>query len=220
MTRIKTLIAFACAAAVLTACGSKQAKEEPAPAAAPAAAEAAPTPMVEATAASLNIRAKASPSGAVLGSLKRGERATVLAPEAGGWTYVESESGVKGYVSSQYTREVAGSAAPAATATAAAPAAAGKPAAAAKTAGNAPPGSKLARVTVGMNEAQVIEILGQPTSQQSYFSGKVFIPWGRESGKMDYRYKGVGIVTFSHHRYSGANSVVRTIYDPNEDGFK
>jgi uncharacterized protein YgiM (DUF1202 family) len=202
MTRIQSVIAFACVAAVLTACGSKQAKEEPAPAAAPAAAEVAPTPMVEATAASLNVRAKASPSGAVLGSIKRGERATVLEPAAGGWTYVETSSGVKGYVASQYTREVAGAAA------------------AAKPAGNAPPGSRLARVTVGMNEAQVIEILGQPTSQQSYFSGKVFIPWGRESGKMDYRYKGVGTVVFSHHRYSGANSVVRVISDPSEDGFK
>ena len=76
MIRIRNIIAFACIAAVLSACGSKQAKEEPAPAAAaPAAAEAAPTPMVEATAASLNVRAKASPSGAVLGSIKRGERA-------------------------------------------------------------------------------------------------------------------------------------------------
>jgi hypothetical protein len=221
MTRSKVAIALVGmgSALALAGCASKQAAE-PAPAAAPAAVQESAPPMVEITAASLNIRATPSTSGAVLGSLKRGDR--VSAPQAaeGGWQYVESASGVRGYVASQYTRAVAGTAttASAAPASAAAPAAA--PAAAKAPAGNAPAGSKLARVTVGMTESQVQEILGAPTTQQSYFSGKVFIPWGKESARMDYRYKGVGIVVFSQNRYSGNKTVIRTIYDPNEDGVK
>ena len=224
MTRSKVVFALVSIAGALALAGCASSKKDTAEPAAPApAAAAAPvavTPMVEITANSLNIRAKASPTGAVLGSVKRGDRVSAPQPAAGGWQYVETDAGVKGYVASQYTRPVAGEAAAAAAAPAAAPAAAGKPAAAKAPVGNAPPGSRLARVTAGMTEAQVMEILGPPTSQQSYFSPKVFIPWGREAGKMDYRYKGVGIVVFSHHRYSGANTVVRVISDPNEDGFK
>ena len=172
------------------------------------------------TANSLNIRKTATANGAVVGTLKRGDRVSALEAESGGWQYVESDSGAKGYVASKYLRPVSGEAAAASAAPAAAPAAASKPAPAKPAAGNAIPGTRLARVTVGMTEAQVIEILGAPTSQGSYFSPKVFIPWGKESGRMEYRYKGVGIVTFSHHRYSGANTVIKTTSNPNETGFK
>ncbi len=217
MTRFKVVIALVGtgSALALAGCASNKQAAEPAPA--PAAVQASVVTMVEITANSLNIRATASPTGAVVGTLKRGARVSAPQAESGGWQYVETDSGAKGYVASKFTRPVARETAAAA---AAAPAAASKPAKAAPPVGNAPPGSKLARVTAGMTEAQVIEILGAPTTQQSYFSAKVFIPWGRESGRMDYRYKGVGIVVFSHHRYSGANTVIRVISDPNEDGVK
>jgi len=215
MTRfnVVVVIALACIGSALAGCASHKAPEAPAPAQAQVS-----TPVVEVTVASLNIRKTPSSTGAVLGSLKRGDRASAPEAAAGGWILVESDAGLKGYVASKYVRvvEASATAAPAP----AAPAAASKPAPAKPAAGNAIPGSKLARVTVGMTEAQVMEILGPPTSQQSYFSGKIFIPWGRESGRMDYRYKGVGIVVFSRHRYSGAHTVIRVISDPNEDGFK
>ncbi len=221
MTRFKVVIALVGmgSALALAGCASNKTAEAPA-AAAPAAAAPQPTaaPRVEVTANSLNIRKTATANGAVVGTLKRGDRVSALEAESGGWQYVESDSGAKGYVASKYLRPVSGEAAAASTAPAAAPAAASKPAPAKPAAGNAIPGTRLARVTVGMTEAQVMEILGPPTSQKSYFSPKIFIPWGKESGRMEYRYKGVGIVTFSHHRYSGANTVIKTTSNPNEAG--
>ena len=179
--------------------------------------------MVEVTANSLNIRATPSPTGAVVGSLKRGERASAPQAAAGGWQYVESSAGAKGYVAAQYVQIVAASApaASAPAAPAAAPAATSTPAPTAEPPARPPiPGSKLARVSLGMTEAQVVEILGAPTSQQNYVTGKAFIPfyYGPDTSRLDYRYKGVGIVCFSRNRYSSGTEVVRVDYDPSEDG--
>jgi hypothetical protein len=123
-------------------------------------------------------------------------------------------------VSSQYVRAVAGAAtAPASPAATPAPAATPPPAQ--KEAARPPaPGTPLARVTMGMTEAQVIEILGAPTSQQNYVTGKAFIPmyYGTDTSRLDYRYKGVGIVVFSRNQYSGGTKVIRVDADPSEDG--
>jgi hypothetical protein len=172
--------------------------------------------MVEVTANSLNIRETASTTGAVVGTLKRGDRARAPEAEAGGWLYVEVPAGPTGYVASKYVRAVEESAA-----SAPAPAAASAPASGETSARPPPPGSKLARVTNGMSEAQVVEILGPPTSQQNYQTGKAWIPYyyGPDTGRLDYRYKGLGSVVFSRNRYSGGTKVVRVDSDPNEDGY-
>jgi uncharacterized protein YgiM (DUF1202 family) len=218
MTRIKVVLAFGCLGLALAGCGGKTAKETPPPAAAPAPQ--ASVPMVEVTANTLNIREKASATGAVVGTLKRGDR--VRAPEAasGGWQYVEVPSGPSGYVASKYVRAVEGSAATA-PAPAPAPTAESAPASGEASKSPPPPGSKLARVSNGMSEAQVVEILGPPTSQQNYTTGKAWIPYyyGPDTGRLDYRYKGLGIVVFSRNRYSGNTQVVRVDSDPNEDGY-
>jgi len=225
MTRFKVAIALACIGGLFGGCAGSKEPGEAAPAAAPAAAAATAAPMVEVTATSLNIRATANPKGAVVGTLKRGDRASAPQPAANGWQYVESSAGAKGYVASQYVKAIAGSAAPAATpaaapAAAAAPAETAAPAQGEPSARPAPAGSKLAKVTPGMTEAQVVEILGAPTTQQSYVTGKMFIPFyfGSDKSRTDYRYKGVGIVVFTRNSYSGATEVIRVDYDPNEDG--
>lgn len=220
MTRLRAVLVLGvCAGLALAGCAKKQPAD--ASAAAAAAPAAAAVPMVEITAKSLNLRATASPTGTVVGSLKQGEQVSAPQPASGGWQYVETPAGLKGYVSSQYVRPVA-SAAPAAAAPAAAPAPAATPEPAKKEASARPPapGTPLARVTMGMTEAQVIEILGAPTSQQSYVTGKAFIPmyYGTDTSRMDYRYKGVGIVVFSRNQYSGGTKVIRVDADPNEDG--
>ena len=159
MTRCKVVIALVCIGSALAGCAGHKAPEA---AQAPAPASAL---VVEVTATSLNIRATPSSTGAVVGSLKRGERASAREPEAGGWLYVESDKGPKGYVASQYVRvvEAGASTTPAPAASAAESA---KPPA--QTAARRPaPGSKLARITEGMTEAEVVAILGAPTSQQN-----------------------------------------------------
>jgi hypothetical protein len=220
MTRSKVVIAFACIGIALAGCSSKS-PEAAAPAPAPAA-PAASVPMVEVTANSLNIRETASTTGAVVGTLARGDRARAPEAEAGGWQYIEVPSGPSGYVASKYVRAVAESAAPASSsAPAPAPAAASASASGEVSKSPPPPGSRLARVTPGMTEAQVVEILGAPTSQQNYQTGKAWIPYyyGPDTGRLDYRYKGLGIVVFSRNRYSGGTKVIRVDSDPNEDGY-
>lgn len=223
MRRFTFAIALACLAIAFAGCAGKKEPQD----AAPTTASVAAPPMVEATATSLNIRATADAKGAVVGTLKKGELATAPQPAANGWQYVESSTGAKGYVAAQYVRSVAAdSTATPAAAPAAAPTTTAAPAEKAESAQGevstkpAPPGSKLAKVTKGMTEAQVIAILGAPTTQKSYVTGKMFIPFyfGSDKSRLEYHYKGVGIVVFTRNSYSGGTEVMRVDYDPNEDG--
>ena len=87
--------------------------------------------------------------------------------------------------------------------------------------GVAPPaGSKLAKVAVGMKPDQVKEIMGDPTSQTTYMTGKAWIPWYfGPTHQTDWKYKDLGRVVFVNNRWSGAiQSVTRIDYDPGEDG--
>lgn len=88
--------------------------------------------------------------------------------------------------------------------------------------GVAPPaGHRLAKVERGMAPAQVRKILGEPSNEQSYQTGKAWIPfyWGSDLARTDWKYKGNGRVVFSHNRWSGAMKVIRVDYDPEEDGY-
>lgn len=208
-----------CAGLALAGCAGKKQSADASGAAAPAAAAA--IPVVEVTAKSLNLRADASTTGAVVASLKQGEQLSAPQPASGGWLYVETSTGAKGYVASQYVRPVASAAQAPASPAAATQAPAATPTPAQKETARPPaPGTPLARVAMGMTEAQVIEILGAPTSQQSYVTGKAFIPmyYGTDTSRLDYRYKGVGIVVFSRNQYSGGTKVIRVDADPSEDG--
>jgi hypothetical protein len=87
--------------------------------------------------------------------------------------------------------------------------------------GVAPPASsKLAKVRVGMKPEQVKEIMGDPTSQTSYMTGKMWIPfYFGPTHQTDWKYKGQGRVVFVNNRWSGAvQSVTRIDYDPAENG--
>ena len=187
-------------------------------------------PQYEVTANSLNVRQEPSTAGAVVGSLKLGER--VSAPDAAqdGWLRVESASGVAGYASAKYLRALEAEApAPAVAQTEAqaepapAPAPAPKQEEAPKEAQGrpAPAGTALARVKLGMSEPEVAAIMGVPTSQSNYQTGKAWIPYyyGSDTSRLDYKYKGVGVVVFGRNRYSGQTKVIRIDYDPNEDGY-
>ena len=83
-----------------------------------------------------------------------------------------------------------------------------------------PASSKLAKVAVGMKPEQVKELLGDPTSQTTYMTGKMWIPWYfGPTHQTDWKYKGQGRVVFVNNRWSGqTQSVTRIDYDPAEDG--
>lgn len=88
--------------------------------------------------------------------------------------------------------------------------------------GVAPPADhRMAKVQMAMTSNQVLEIMGTPTRQHNYLSGKAFQPFnfGNDSGsRLEYQYKGEGRVIFAVPRWGGEMTVVRVDYDPNEDG--
>jgi len=81
-----------------------------------------------------------------------------------------------------------------------------------------PPGSKLAKVAIGMTDAEVRKAMGDPSSSKDYMSGKAWIPWATEGSRSEWIYKGQGRVVFGRNRYSGGLKVIRVLYDPSQPG--
>jgi hypothetical protein len=86
----------------------------------------------------------------------------------------------------------------------------------------APPAdSPLAKVQVGMSPREVESLIGPPSDENAYATGKAFIPWyfGRDRSRRAYFYKGLGRVVFAGSGGFGANyKVSRVEYDPKEPG--
>jgi len=86
----------------------------------------------------------------------------------------------------------------------------------------APAGSRLAQVQLGMNKKQVKDLLGTADDENSYATGKVFIPFyfGNDARRSSWFYKGLGRVVFADGNAfgGGAPEVVRVDYDPTESG--
>ena len=84
-----------------------------------------------------------------------------------------------------------------------------------------PAGSPLAKVKVGMSEQDVRAILGPPTQENEYVSGKAFIPfyYGPDRTRRAYFYKGMGRVVFAGGSgFNRTGKVSRIEYDPAESG--
>jgi hypothetical protein len=86
-----------------------------------------------------------------------------------------------------------------------------------------PSGSPLARIQTGMTYEDVTNILGPPTTQIVYPSGKAWIPYyyGNDIMRSAYFYKGLGRITFASGNQFGAGragAVEKVEYDPNETG--
>jgi hypothetical protein len=86
-----------------------------------------------------------------------------------------------------------------------------------------PAGHPLSKIKAGMPDAQVRDILGSPTSTNSYPTGKSWIPgygwWGTDGHRWEWFYKGKGRVVFNTRWFSSRLKVIRVIYDPSEDGY-
>jgi len=85
----------------------------------------------------------------------------------------------------------------------------------------APPAeSKLSEVRAGMTQVEVIDVVGRPTDERWYPSGKAWVPWyfGPDRERTAYYYESEGRVTFSGR---GAGMTVHHVeYDPSEDGLR
>lgn len=88
--------------------------------------------------------------------------------------------------------------------------------------GNPPASSPFSKVKVGMSLKQVTDLVGEPTDQRGYVTGKAWIPfyYGKDRTRVEYRYKSQGVVTFvGSGGFSSAHTVYRVIYNPEETGY-
>ena len=86
----------------------------------------------------------------------------------------------------------------------------------------APAGTPFAKIAVGMDMKQVIDLIGPPTDQHAYVTGKAFLPfyYGGDTHRTEFEYKGQGRIIFSpDSRFSSGQSVIEVEYDPTETGY-
>ena len=84
-----------------------------------------------------------------------------------------------------------------------------------------PAGSALAKVQVGMSPREVEGVLGPPSAENAYITGKAFIPffYGEDRWRRAYFYRGQGRVVFAGGGGFSQNArVTRVEYDPAEPG--
>lgn len=89
--------------------------------------------------------------------------------------------------------------------------------------GNIPAGSPFSKIKIGMPMGQVNDIIGAPSDQSSYMTGKSFIPFyfGSDTARIETYYKKQGRITFSGGSGFGGRSykVYQIVYDPSENGY-
>ena len=84
-----------------------------------------------------------------------------------------------------------------------------------------PASSPLAKVQTGMSQREVQNLIGPPSDEKQYITGKAFIPWyfGPDRSRSAYYYKGQGRVIFAGGSVGNmTGKVTRVEYDPNESG--
>ena len=85
-----------------------------------------------------------------------------------------------------------------------------------------PPSSPLAKIELGMSKKQVRDALGVASDENSYATGKAWIPWyfGNDARRTSWYYKGEGRVVFADGNIFGGGTpeVIRVDYDPAESG--
>ncbi|MDP3821266.1 MAG: hypothetical protein Q8R33_07295 [Burkholderiales bacterium] len=88
------------------------------------------------------------------------------------------------------------------------------------------PGSRFGQLQIGMPMKQVTDLVGPPTDQGVYATGKAFIPfnWGSDRYRQELVYKGQGRLIFAgggrwHGSYSSSN-LVWIIHNSAESGYR
>lgn len=226
--RIETLLLPVLAASVLAACGSRGAAREdaapPAPAEPPkpvVTCVAKPKPAAPAPAAAKSKPARPAPKGKKAAAASSASSSSEAAPAT-------MPADADGKCPAGYDAVVSTPAAQAASASSSS-AAAGKdgdrPSRQVKSDdgsvegtvyGSPAPGSKLAKVKIGMTEGEVRKAIGEPDDISSYVTGKAFIPFyfGNDSARVEWIYSGQGSIAFNAGGFGGRHLVVMINHDP------
>ena len=82
--------------------------------------------------------------------------------------------------------------------------------------GNIPPGSKWARLQIGMHQSEVERVIGVSNNVRAYVTGKAFIPFyfGSDSARVEWIYRGYGSLAFDAGRWGGGGVVMMINHDP------
>jgi hypothetical protein len=88
--------------------------------------------------------------------------------------------------------------------------------------GNAAPNSRFNKLQIGMSMRQVVDLIGQPTDQGAYITGRSFIPFyfGSDRHRFEMAYKGQGRLVFaggSIGDFSGGN-LIWIIHNASDSG--
>lgn len=83
--------------------------------------------------------------------------------------------------------------------------------------------SKFTRLKIGMPQQQVLDLIGQPTDQGAYVTGKAFIPFyfGSDRSRWEMVYKGQGRLIFANQSGFGTGFYLTwIIHNANEGGYR
>ncbi|ODU09951.1 MAG: hypothetical protein ABS84_05710 [Rubrivivax sp. SCN 71-131] len=89
--------------------------------------------------------------------------------------------------------------------------------------GKPAPGSKFTKLQIGMSRQQVLDIVGQPTDQGAYVTGKAWIPFyfGADRYRHELAYKGQGRLIFAGSGGFDSNAhLVWIIHNATDSGYR
>ena len=85
-------------------------------------------------------------------------------------------------------------------------------------------GAKFTKLQIGMSRAEIEDLVGEPTDEGSYASGKAWIPYyyGSDKVRTELHYKGQGrlILSSSGGFSADAGHLTEIIYDQTERGYR
>jgi len=84
------------------------------------------------------------------------------------------------------------------------------------------PDSKFTELKIGMPMKQVTDLIGEPTDQGAYVTGKAFIPFffGGDKYRYEMAYKGQGRLVFAGKSMGTGGNLIWIIHNKNDSGYR
>ena len=88
--------------------------------------------------------------------------------------------------------------------------------------GKPAPGGKFSELQIGMPMKQVTDLIGDPTDQGVYITGKAFIPFyfGSDRHRYEMAYKGQGRLVFAGKGWDSGGNLIWIIHNKDETGYR
>jgi hypothetical protein len=88
--------------------------------------------------------------------------------------------------------------------------------------GKPAPGSKFTQLKIGMPMKQVTDLIGEPTDQGAYITGKAFIPFffGGDRYRYEMAYKGQGRLVFAGKSMGTGGNLIWIIHNKTDSGYR